>query len=462
MDFTGRVFLASIEEDNAQRALFRVRPLLDAQGPIPQDELDELGDEGYLRIVPDRHEQYSFKERMRTLGALCVLDFRRYEPEAMKVRQNKNYAPQRGESNRYVLYSDVVRALDEQPLYEVVADRRAEPPLTRQYYQRKGGHIDGPYDRADEHPVDALSCIAPDSDRLFAISEPSGRERLFFWPEASRPAEPEPEPLSAAERIRQLDAQLHLEREEAAEEVASGPAGLFASPDRLSGTPLLMPVKEHKASAPSVPPVPDMDSSLKQFQRYMQGAGFDLGEEDAAHLLALSLLFPALRLRADYLADAKLAQRALRAALCLDHEGLSIHPLGAQDAPAEEIKHCPGFFIHAKEGFDLAAEPVQPLSFAALQERVAGSAQEIPADELERLRQMDQQIRAMGLRLPLQLRQDMLRYLRAAQALLPKGAPQALDYACLSFLVPFLKEQGLEHHAVHALLEGLPLSQAAL
>lgn len=456
MDFTGRVFLASIEEDNAQRVLFRVRPLLDAQGLIRQEEIDELGDEGYLRIVPDRHEQYSFKERMRTLGALCVLDFRRIQPEAMKVRQNKNYAPQRGESNRYVLYSDVVRPLEEHPLFEVVADKRAEPPLTRQYYQRKGGHIQGPYNRADEHPVDALSCIAPDSDRLFAISEPGGRERLFFWPEATSLAEQAPEPLSAAERIRRLDAQLHREREGGAQLMREG---VPPAPEGPSAAPLLNPPAEEKPAAPALS---DMEAACRQFRQYMESAGFLLGEEDAAHLLTLSLLFPAIRLRAGHPADARLAERALRAALGMGEGGPLIHPLGAKDAPSEEMKHCPGFFIRVKEGFALAAEPARPLQFALLRDKLAQDDGALPEEALARLQQMDQQLRAMDVRLPLQLRQDMLRYLKGAQALLPGGERQALDYACLSFLMPFLKEQGLEHHAAAALLEGLPLCQAAL
>ena len=61
MEFSGRFFLAAIEEDNTQRALFRVRPLLSEEGGIPPEDIDTLGDEGFLRVVPDRAEQHSFK-----------------------------------------------------------------------------------------------------------------------------------------------------------------------------------------------------------------------------------------------------------------------------------------------------------------------------------------------------------------------------------------------------------------
>lgn len=182
MDFSGRVFLASIEEDNTQRALFRVRPLLDAQGAVSQEDLDSIGDEGFMRVVPDKQEQYTFKERMRSLGAMCLIDLSRADADSHKVRPNKNYAPPRGEVNRYVIYSDVIQPVGDLAVCEVVADPRLSTPVTSCYYLRSGGHIQGPYDKSNGQPVDALSCIAPDSDRLFAVSMPDERERLFFWP----------------------------------------------------------------------------------------------------------------------------------------------------------------------------------------------------------------------------------------------------------------------------------------
>lgn len=182
MEFSGRLFLAAIEEDNTQRALFRVRPLLSEEGGIPQEDIDTLGDEGFLRVVPDRAEQHSFKERMRELGYLCLIDLRSVPAEISKVRNNKNYSPNFGEVNRYVIYSDAIRGLSEAEVYEVVAEGRAAQPDTVHYYLRKGGHIQGPFDAASAEPAAPLSCIAPDNSRLFCVTMPDGREKLYFWP----------------------------------------------------------------------------------------------------------------------------------------------------------------------------------------------------------------------------------------------------------------------------------------
>lgn len=178
MALTGNLLLAFLEEDNVQRSLFRVRPLITESGVVPQHELDALGDEGYLRIVPDRKEQHTFKERMREIGPLCVLV---RQPHVEKIRPNKNYAPLRGEKNRMVIYSDAVLALPEDVFFEVVADLRV-PPMTPQYCLRSGGRIQGPYSRKTGQEAGRQSMIAPDSERLFAVQLPDGHEKLFYWP----------------------------------------------------------------------------------------------------------------------------------------------------------------------------------------------------------------------------------------------------------------------------------------
>ena len=159
MDLSGRLFLAVIEEDNTPRVLFRVRPLLGEDGPIQQEELEAFGDDGYLRVVPDRHEQHTFKERMRELGTLCLINLKDTPPGLDKVRPNKNYAPLKGERNRFVIYSDAVNSLSSQTMYEVVADGRAATAGTAAYYLRKGGHIQGPYDQGTGQP----NCQLPEA-----------------------------------------------------------------------------------------------------------------------------------------------------------------------------------------------------------------------------------------------------------------------------------------------------------
>lgn len=242
MDFSGKVFLASIEEDNIQRALFRVRPLLDARGAVSQEDLESIGDEGFMRVVPDKQEQYTFKERMRSLGAMCLIDLRRTDADSHKVRPNKNYAPSRGESNRFVIYSDVIQPVGGLAVCEVVSDPRTSAPVTSCYYLRSGGHIEGPYDKLNGRPVDALSCIAPDSDRLFAVSMPDERERLFFWPAeaAEEKRSEEPAALSAAERIQQIEAELPPLRHEVEQAEAENGSDWKSvlTPAAFRGTPL--------------------------------------------------------------------------------------------------------------------------------------------------------------------------------------------------------------------------------
>ena len=46
MDFSGRIVLSFLEEDNIQRAYFRIRPLLMQEGVLSQQDIDALPD-GY-------------------------------------------------------------------------------------------------------------------------------------------------------------------------------------------------------------------------------------------------------------------------------------------------------------------------------------------------------------------------------------------------------------------------------
>ena len=207
MDFTGRIVLSYVEEDNIQRAYFRIRPLLTAEGAVPQADIDALPDEGYLRIVPDKNEQHTFKERMRELAPLCVLDLLNLPPDAVKIRSNKNYAPQRGENNQFIVYSDAVQAIPQQLFYEVISaeisDRekisQAATPLC---YLRSGGRINGPVSRATGLEQEGSAPLPPDSEGLYAVTLPDGTEKLFYWPRREH-AETAP---TAAERGSEAEA----------------------------------------------------------------------------------------------------------------------------------------------------------------------------------------------------------------------------------------------------------------
>ncbi|MBR5232087.1 MAG: hypothetical protein IKW00_07565 [Clostridia bacterium] len=199
MDFTGRVVLSFIEEDNIQRAYFRIRPLLTQEGALTQQDIDALPDEGYLRIVPDKNEQHTFKDRMRELGSLCVLDLKHIPPEAIKIRNNKNYAPQRGENNQYIVYSDAVQAVPQQLVYEVITAETGDKEklsrsMTALCYVRSGGNIFGPVSRATGLALDDAAQLPPDSEGIYAVTMPDGAEKLFYWAKQEEVAKPAHKP----------------------------------------------------------------------------------------------------------------------------------------------------------------------------------------------------------------------------------------------------------------------------
>ena len=200
MNFQGKAVLVYLEEDNIARAFFRVQPLMTQDGPVGPMAAD-YPDDGFLRIVPDKNEQHTFKERMRTLIGLCLVDLRCFSMEANKIRTNKNYSPSRGENNQYIVYSDAVRALPEDLLYQVVGENEVKNASTPLVYIRNGANIQGPFRREDGQNVGETVQLPPDSSEIHSLTV-NGQEQLFYWPrkaerEAPKPAEPAEAPKAA-------------------------------------------------------------------------------------------------------------------------------------------------------------------------------------------------------------------------------------------------------------------------
>ncbi len=181
MDLSNQRVLVYLEEDNIQRAFFRIRPLLRAQGPITQEELAEFPDEGFMRIVPDKNEQHTFKDRMRLLGPVCMLNLLGVPKEANKIRTNKNFAPHRGEVNQFIIYSDAVQALGENDLYEVTSKECMQNAVTPFVYTREGGNIFGPVNKDTGAQREDADKLSPDSKGLYSVVFPDGAQKLFFW-----------------------------------------------------------------------------------------------------------------------------------------------------------------------------------------------------------------------------------------------------------------------------------------
>lgn len=451
MELLRRDYLAALEEDNLAKALFRVRPLLTAEGPVVLEDMEELADEGWLRIVPDKQEQYTFKDRMRTLGQLCMIRLSPLPEDVSKLRPNKNYAPQKGESNQYVLYSDVVTAVNDLAIFEVLTEPMRRQPLTEHYYLRQGGHIQGPYQRGTGEPVDALSCIAPDSDRLYACSLPDGRECLFYWHEMELPPQAEAPSQPAA----QLDA---------------APA-----PD------MPLPVADPQPLLAEAQGLGQLRHAAARLQQDLSAEGFEADAESAMRLMIHLLTAPCVCLGSQSKEDAVLACQviarslggnpvqaqgmptgALHIALHQAPSLASLVPMALQEGNAACGDACPHIALTVRRGFDLKRTAAGGAALQAdLLRQALEALQEEPAQEaLDRLSALEEALAGQQISLPLVLRHGVLAWLRCAPALLETGMEAALEEAACAWLLPYARQQGANMEALHGLCEGWPRAQA--
>lgn len=279
MNFVGKAILVYLEEDNIARAYFRVQPLMTQDGPLGPMK-DEYPDDGYMRIVPDKNEQHTFKDRMRTLIGLCLVDLRQFPAEANKIRTNKNYAPARGETNQYIVYSDAVRGLPEDLVYQVVSENALQSAATPLVYIRNGANIQGPFKRDNGQPAGEITQLPPDSGEIHAVTV-SNQDLLLYWPrkpeavpavpearqaeaapaaplspavpdapaapEAARPAQPE---QNAFDRIQSLNSQLSENANRLRETPAAAPVSFVPEqPARpLTGTRLYQAAQQRPAA----------------------------------------------------------------------------------------------------------------------------------------------------------------------------------------------------------------------
>ncbi|MBR3874078.1 MAG: hypothetical protein IKJ26_07880 [Clostridia bacterium] len=188
-EINGTITLAFVEEDNKQRVIFRVIPLCTREGGTFHGGAEEFPDEGSLRIVPDKREQSTFKERMREIDGLCVIQLTSEGKELMKVRQNRNYAPDQGEKNQHAIYSDVICEFTEDGCCEVVRPgENAEKALTSRVLIEKDKMLYGPVSRNEAHTI-AIETLKPfGNDRylLHTVETPQIGKHLIYWdPEAT-------------------------------------------------------------------------------------------------------------------------------------------------------------------------------------------------------------------------------------------------------------------------------------
>lgn len=422
MDILGHTIIAWLEEDDTHRVLFRVRPLMTLHGALAAEDLSEYGLEGYLRVAPDRQEQHSFKDRMRTLGSLCLIDLSDPQNLLGKVRPNKNYAPSRGENNRYIIYSDAVRALPEDLLYEVVLGDKGPLPLTRQYYLRSGGHIAGPYQMSEDGSASLAGSsqhsLPPDCERLFLVDLPDQASRMFYWP---------------------LPAQDAGERQAA-----------------IAKAPLAQPVEE-------APPVPEglFQEAALTLHSALMDRGYACSVDQALHLLILLVLSPRVQLVGDCYADAQLAAKTIarllpqgstaieRSSQNWDQKPrLRLIPWDAYQAPEYNMQRYlvnpwPLFVIHSSLGW-----PQEPLSnlavpLMALEDELHLRREALSPALKARLQSLFARLHKQGHALPLLMRGRLVSLACKAGWLLPGGQEEALGFALRAWAHPWLIKHGL-------------------
>ncbi len=422
MDFTGRMILSYLEEDDERRILFRVRPLLSAQGAVAQEEIEDLEQEGYLRIAPDKQEQHTFKDRMRGIGRLCLMDLRDSASAMGKIRPNKNFAPSRGENNRYIIYSDAVKALPADLVYEVVSEDRGTAPLTQQFFVRSGGRISGPRCVSGAQSCPEAHSLPPDCDRLFLVEMPDGSSRMFYWPEQT-------------ENLQEAAPAAEYEVETVKE-----------------------PARETLGQEPSVQ---DFALAASGVHQALTEAGFDLTVRRAAQLLLLCLLSPRLQLSGECLADARLAENLLSALLLNAEKGRQNGGDPEQGSPARllcsqgsripqeqaqeyMVQPWPVFHLQSGAGWPGPAGGQRAaVNTVRLYQRLEAASQQIALKTRLQMDALTGMTTGKGFQLPLLVRQSMVRFVSLASCIFENGQEEALQGAVDAWALPWLRFCGM-------------------
>lgn len=182
----GTVTLSILEEDNTQRVIFRIIPLCTKEGLIFQGRKASYPDFGSLRIIPDKREQSSFKERMRAMGNLCCVQLYSEGKELTKIRQNRNYDPNQGECNQYAIYSDVICGFDQDAVFEVFQeDESFSSASTETVLIQRGMVLYGPVKRSESIQWESLKPFGNENYLLHTVEAEDGTKRTYYWnPEA--------------------------------------------------------------------------------------------------------------------------------------------------------------------------------------------------------------------------------------------------------------------------------------
>ena len=127
-----------------------------------------------------------------------MVDLTAFVPEANKIRTNKNYHPDRGETNRFILYSDAVHSVPDIIFHELLEGKPenaadlAAAAVTPTFYIQDEETVYGPVSRTEPTqpevaaPMEALFC---------AMDCPDGKSHSFLCVRAEYDARPRQEPV---------------------------------------------------------------------------------------------------------------------------------------------------------------------------------------------------------------------------------------------------------------------------
>ncbi len=300
MTLPGKLTIGYLEEDVPQKAYFRVKPLFVKNEGIFEpfeNAVELLPDEGGIRIVPDKNESGRFKARMRTLGKYCLLDLTRHPFENDKIRPNKNHSPERMETNRYIVYSDVIARCPQELMCEIVEVDNIDGDSAHSSSQRRpgtlhvvlsaNGELSGPWLAATS---DSGITFTPDAAyrtqlvtenaqcRVFKVETPEGPidmllslngEALFKLcseaVEAEKPAVEQPAP-APVEEVPEAAAVIEV-AEEIAPEVEEAPAAPVEEAVEEEAAP------EEEVAAPAAAPTLSSDIKRSPFRLSQRGSG---------------------------------------------------------------------------------------------------------------------------------------------------------------------------------------------
>lgn len=426
MDLTGQLVIACLEEDDTRRVLFRIRPLLTQSGVISQEDLLAYGQEGWLRIAPDKQEQFTFKERMQSLGTLCLINLQDPAIALHKVRPNKNFAPSRGEVNRYIIYSDAVQELPRDLMYEVLTEDKAAFSLTAQYYLRSGGRITGPHCPSNAQVCPASHTLQPDNEGLHLVDIPGLGSRMFYWPLSQQAAVFNQKETDFTDNQIQVTA-------------ASNPT--------------------EAESQHSIPPktASRWQTAAGHFWQALSAAGFAISLQEASCLLLLCATQAKLQINGDCLADAHLAARLIAGFLPLGWAGVDDNQPAAEDEQLQlvcqggaginqgmehyYIKPWPAIHLPSKAGIPAAFDVPRLTTLKGLLEELQELSDTDNWDEGP-LSASLQHLAQHQFALPLVVRMQIAQFLSSYESLYPGNQELANTYALTAWALPWLMAAG--------------------